>query len=171
MDLFPGTNMVQLCMGQRIWHGVESFYICPCAFTGLLCFEHRVRKIYLLLMLHRVKGETVCREYRLQIKGSDNTAFFGGQRDAESRWNTLQYVNAMPCMLELGLSAAGESPCLHPVLDGILFVTAKQLPSPNCFSDELIDTPLLDITVAAGSAQKILMHELCMLSSFFSLRA
>lgn len=77
----------------------------------------------------------------------------------------------MLCMLELRLSAAGGSLCLHPVLDGILFVAAKQLPSPNCFSNELIDTPLLDVTVAAGSAQKILMHELCMLSSFFSLRA
>lgn len=77
----------------------------------------------------------------------------------------------MPCMLELHLSAAGGSLCLHPVLDGVLFVAAQQLPSPNCFSDELINTPLLDVTVAAGSAQKILMHELCMLSSFFSLRA
>lgn len=60
--------------------------------------------------------------------------------------------------------------CLHPILDGV-FVAAKQLPNPDCFSDELINTPLLDVTVAAGSAEKILMHELCMLCSFFSLRA
>lgn len=65
----------------------------------------------------------------------------------------------------------GESQCLHPILDGILFVAAKQLPSPNCFSDGLINIPLLNVTVAAGSARKILMHELCMLCSFFSLRA
>lgn len=78
MDLFPGTDMAQVCMGQRMCHGVESFYIC--AFRGSLCFEHGIRKTYLLLMLHRVKGETVCREYRLQIKGSDNAAFFGGQK-------------------------------------------------------------------------------------------
>lgn len=80
------------CVWGKECHGVESFYIYPvlsevhCALnmglgkhTGFLCCT--------------VKG--VCREYRLQIKGSDNTAFFGGQRNAESRLNTLQYVNAM----------------------------------------------------------------------------
>lgn len=170
MDLFPGTNIVQVCMGQRISWGRKLLHL-PCAFRSSLCFEHGVRKAYLLLILHRVKGETVWREYRLQVRDSDNATFFGGQRNAESRLNALQYVNTMLCMLELRLSAAGGSLCLHPVLDGILFVAAKQLPSPNCFSNELIDTPLLDVTVAAGSAQRILMHELCMLSSFFSLRA
>lgn len=29
MDLFPCTDMVRVCMGQRIGHGVESFCICP----------------------------------------------------------------------------------------------------------------------------------------------
>lgn len=52
-----------------------------------------------------------------------------------------------------------------------IFVAINQLPSLNCFSDEQINIPLLDVTVATGSAQKILMHELCMLCSFFSLRA
>lgn len=92
MDLFPGTNMVQVCMGQRICHGVESFYIYP-VLSEVHCALNMGFGKHTCFSCCTVKG--VCREYRLQIKGSDNTAFFGGQRNAESRLNTLQYVNAM----------------------------------------------------------------------------
>ena len=57
-----------------------------------------------------LKGETGCREYRLQIKCSGNAAFFEGQRNAEFKLNALRYVNATPRMLELRVRAAGGKP-------------------------------------------------------------
>jgi len=94
-------------MGQRLHHGIERFYIfslvleIQCALNVELgnhsCFSCGVE----------FKGEISCGEYRLEIKGSDNAAFFKSQRNVEFRLNTLQYVNAMPCMLEPCLSAAG----------------------------------------------------------------
>lgn len=45
----------------------------------------------------------------------------------------------------------------------------NQLRSFNCLSYEVINSPLLDRTAATGSTLKILMHELCMRCSFFSL--
>lgn len=52
----------------------------------------------------------------------------------------------------------------------ILLVEVNQSQSSNCLGNEVINSPLLDRTVATGSALKILMHELCMRCSFFSLR-
>lgn len=64
-----------------------------------------------------------------------------------------------------------QSWSLLPVIQVvILFVEINQLRSFNCLSDEVINSPLLDRTAATGSALKILMHELCMRCSFFSLR-
>lgn len=59
---------------------------------------------------------------------------------------------------------------LPVILVVILFVEINQSRSSNCLSNEVINSPLLDRTVTTGSALKILMHELCMRCSFFSLK-
>lgn len=77
------------------------------------------------------KGKTSCREYRLEIKVSDNAAFFHSQRNVESRLNTAIckcHATYVGVMLEC---CRGGSPCLHSILDGILFVAVSQLPSPT----------------------------------------
>lgn len=123
-------------MGQGMSHGVEGVevtHICSlfleihCAINVMLgkhiCFSCCVE----------LKGETGCREYRLQIKGSDNAAFLEGQRNAESRLNTLQYVNATPHMLELCLSAAAGKPVPSSPLGWNIICCSKAIAQPRLF--------------------------------------
>lgn len=76
----------------------------------------------------------------------------------------LVYVSVLP---EWMLQAGRRLPVILVV---ILFVEINQSRSSNCLSNEVINSPLLDKTATTGSALKILMHELCMQCSFFSLR-
>lgn len=87
-------------MGQKTHGGIESSSICSLILEVHCALKVGLGKRTCFSCCVELKGETGCREYRLQIKGSDNAAFFEGQRNAESRLNTLQYVNATPCMLE-----------------------------------------------------------------------
>lgn len=85
------------CVWGKEFHEVESFYICP-VLSEVHCALNMVSgKHTCFSCCTELKEKQVWREYRLQVRDSDNAAFFGGQRNAESRLNTMQYVNAMPC--------------------------------------------------------------------------
>lgn len=75
-------------MGQRMRGAIESSYICSLLLEVRCALKVGLGKRTCFSRCVELKGETGCREYRLQIKGSDNAAFFEGQRNAESKLNT-----------------------------------------------------------------------------------
>lgn len=110
ISLSPWYRQVADVYGAKnVWWVRKLFYLLF-AFGGSLCFNMGLGMHTCFSCCIELKGEADCREYWLQIKGSDNAAFFEGQRNTESRLNTLQYVNATPRMLDLRLSAAGGQP-------------------------------------------------------------
>lgn len=120
-------------MGQRMRGAIESSYICSLLLEGRCALKVGLGTRTCFSCCVELKGETGCREYRLQIKGSDNAAFIEGQRNAESKLNTLQYVNATPCMLELRLSAAGGKPVSAPRFGWNIVCCSKAIAQPQLF--------------------------------------